>query len=44
MVAVVSYGLIDNIKSDSDSFQSYIGSKIRMGSKEVKIIGILEQN
>lgn len=44
MVAVVSYGLIDNIKSDSDSFQSYIGTKIRMGSKEVKIIGILEQN
>ncbi len=44
MVAVVSYGLIDNIKSDSDSFQSFVGTKIRMGTKEVKIIGILEQN
>lgn len=44
MVAVVSYGLVDNIKSDNDSMQSYIGTKIRMGTKEVKIIGILEQN
>ena len=44
MVAVASYGLIDNIKDDSDSFQSYIWTKVRMGSKEVKIIGILEQN
>jgi len=44
MVAVASYGLIDNIKSDSDSFQSFVGTKVRMWSKEVKIIGILEQN
>ena len=44
MVAVASYGLIDNIKDDSDSFQSYIWTKVRMGSKEVKIIWILEQN
>lgn len=44
MVAVASYGLIDNIKSDSDSFQSIVGTKVRMWSKEVKIIGILEQN
>ena len=44
MVAVASYWLIDNIKSDSDSFQSFVGTKVRMGTKEVKIIGILEQN
>lgn len=44
MVAVASYWLIDNIKSDSDSFQSFVGTKIRMWTKEVKIIGILEQN
>ena len=44
MVAVASYGLVDNIKSDSDSFQSFVGTKVRLWSKEVKIIGILEQN
>ena len=44
MVAVASYGLVDNIKSDNDSFQSFVGTKVRLWSKEVKIIGILEQN
>ena len=44
MVAVASYGLIDSIKDDQDSFQSMIWKKIRMGTKEIKIIGILEQN
>ena len=44
MVAVASYGLIDSIKDDQDSFQYMIWKKIRMGTKEIKIIGILEQN